>query len=144
MTVTRGGRMSLGQRIREIRQSLGWTQDRLAGEAGISKSFLSELENDKASVSGENLLKIANVLNASLDYLMKGSTPGNEARPRPIEIPPELSDASEELGLTYKTTLALLSAQQALVARRSDREAPAAMTKEKWKQFYQKLRGYIE
>lgn len=135
--------MSLGQRIKEIRQSLGWTQDRLAGEAGISKSFLSEIENDKASISGENLLKIANVLNASLDYLMKGSSSGKEAVPRPIEIPPELSEASEELGLSYKNTLALLSADQALLARRSNKDRPK-MTKERWKDLYSKLKGYLD
>ncbi|MEW6664184.1 MAG: helix-turn-helix domain-containing protein [Thermodesulfobacteriota bacterium] len=135
--------MSLGERIREIRQSLGWTQDRLAGEAGISKSFLSEVENDKASVSGENLLKIANALNASLDYLMKGSSPGDDARPRPIEIPPELSDVSEELGLSYKATLALLSTEQALLARRSSKERQK-MTREKWKDLYLKLKGYLD
>jgi transcriptional regulator with XRE-family HTH domain len=135
--------MSLGLRIKEIRQSLGWTQERLAQESGISKSFLSEIENDKANVSGGNLLKLANALNASLDYLMKGSSPLEGTEKKPVEIPTELSDASEELGLTYKATLSLLSAQKALVARRRDKEVPT-MTKEKWKEFYQKLKGYID
>ena len=50
--------MALGDRIKEIRQSLGWTQDQLAKEAQISKSFLSEVENNKSNVSGDKLLKI--------------------------------------------------------------------------------------
>lgn len=135
--------MSLGRRIKEIRQSLGWTQDKLAQESGISKSFLSEIENDKANVSGENLLKLSNALNASLDYLMKGSSSESDTQKKPVEIPPELSDASEEMGLTYKATLSLLSSHQALIARRSNREIPV-MTKHKWKGFYQKLKGYID
>ncbi len=133
----------MGRRIKEIRQSLGWTQDKLAQESGISKSFLSEIENDKANVSGENLLKLSNALNASLDYLMKGSSSESDTQKKPVEIPPELSDASEEMGLTYKATLSLLSSHQALIARRSNREIPG-MTKDKWKGFYQKLKGYID
>lgn len=66
--------MKLGDRIKELRQSLSWTQDKLAQEAQISKSFLSEIENNKASASGDNLLKISNSLNVSLDYLMKGES----------------------------------------------------------------------
>ena len=69
--------MLLGDRIKEIRQSLGWTQDRLAKETRISKSFLSEVENNKSDVSGDKLLKIANALNASLDYLLKGEPRSN-------------------------------------------------------------------
>jgi transcriptional regulator with XRE-family HTH domain len=135
--------MSLGRRIKEIRQSLGWTQDKLAQETGISKSFLSEIENDKANVSGENLLKLSNTLNTSLDYLMKGSSSDSNALKKAVEIPTELSEASEELGLTYKATLSILSSHQALVARRSDKEKPV-MTKQKWKEFYHRLKGYID
>ena len=135
--------MGLGERIKAIRQSLEWTQDRLAKEAGISKSFLSEIENNKANVSGENLLKIANTLNASLDYLMKGDTADTTGRPKHIEIPAELSDISEELSLSYKTTLDLLYAHQSLVARRSMKERPM-MTKEKWREFYHQLKDFLE
>lgn len=135
--------MALGDRIKAIRGSLGWTQDKLAKEAGISKSFLSEIENGKANVSGENLLKIANALNASLDYLMKGDTAGAAERPKHVEIPAELSDVSEVLSLSYKTTLDLLYAHQSLVARRSTKERPV-MTKEKWREFYRQLKDFLE
>ena len=135
--------MSLGERIKQIRQSLGWTQDKLAHEAGISKSFLSEIENNKAKVSGDNLLKIANALNASLDYLMIGAKGPGEPGPKHIEIPLDFSDASEELGLSHSKTLSLLSAHQALVAKRSSGEEPL-MTKEKWKEFYHRVKEYLE
>lgn len=135
--------MSLGGRIKQIRQSLGWTQDKLAHEAAISKSFLSELENNKAKVSGENLLKIANALNASLDYLMTGAKAPAEVRPKRVEIPIDLSDACDELGLSYRATLSLLSAHQALVAKRSSGEEPL-MTKEKWMEFYNQVKEFLE
>ncbi len=134
---------SLGERIKEIRQSLGWTQDRLAQEAGVSKSFLSEIENDKASVSGEILLKIATALEASLDYLMKGESASVQRKPTPIKIPPELSELAEEIGLRFKSTVALLSAHKSVLARRSSKEN-SEMTKDKWRALYESLKDYLE
>ena len=135
--------MRLGDRIKEIRQSLGWTQDRLAKEAQVSKSFLSEIENNKSNVSGEKLLKIANALNASLDYLMKGEPGPNQGMEKPIEIPPELSELAEEVGLSYKETITLLATQQSLLARRSSKEE-TLMTKDKWRRLFVSLKPYLE
>lgn len=135
--------MTLGDRIKQIRQSLGWTQGRLAKEAEISKSFLSEIENNKSNISGENLLKLANALNASLDYLMTGQPELNEGPPKPIEIPPELSDIAEELSFSYRETLSLLTAHQSLLARRSSKEE-SKMTKEMWRGLYKSLKPYLE
>ena len=134
--------MALGDRIKEIRQSLRWTQDRLAKEAHISKSFLSEIENNKTNLSGDKLLKIANALNASLDYLMKGEPAPNEVITKPIEIPHELSETAEELGLSYAETLTLLKTQKSLLARRSAKEEES-MTKEKWRGLYESLKPYL-
>ena len=39
-----------GDRIRGIRDERGLTQDRLAELAGISKGFLSDVENNKRNV----------------------------------------------------------------------------------------------
>jgi len=127
-----------------LRQSMGWTQDRLAQEAEISKSFLSEIENNKVSLSGENLLKIANVLNTSLDYLMKGNYVSSEKKPsKPIEIPRELSELAEDLSLSHKATLALLEAHNSLIARRSDKEK-TEMTKDNWRDLFEKLKEYLK
>ncbi len=135
--------MKLGERVKSLRQSLGWTQDKLAQETQISKSFLSEVENDKANISGDNLLKIANTLNVSLDYLMKGEAPPGNKKPRPVEIPPGLSNVAEKKGLTYKQTLTLLAAHQSLIARRSD-QGKAEMDEKAWEAFYGRLKEYLE
>ena len=63
-----------GDRIRAIREKRGLTQDQLADKAKISTGFLSDVENGKRNVSSENLLKIANALGASADYLLRGET----------------------------------------------------------------------
>jgi len=135
--------MTLGDRIRGTRQSIGWTQNQLAKEAQISKSFLSEVENNKSNVSGEKLLKIAEALHASLDYLMKGEPATNDTITKPVEIPPELSEFAEELGLSFRHTHTLLTTQQSLLARRSNKDE-TPMTKAKWKRLYESLRPYLE
>lgn|SRR5574338_527819 len=110
-----------GDRIREARESRGWTQEELAGKAQMSKGFLSDVENNKRSVSAEYVLKIANALGVSLDYLLRGETGREERERRPVEIPPELSAAAQRLKLSYSQTLTLLETHLSVVARRSNR-----------------------
>lgn len=111
---------TVGDRIREVRETLGWTQEKLAKKAGISKGFLCDVENSKRNSSAENALRIADALGASLDYLLKGEAGNEELEKQPIQIPPELSKAAEQLTLTYSETLTLLDAHRSVVARRSN------------------------
>jgi len=46
----------------------------LAETAAISKGFLSDVENNKRNISSEYLLRIANSLGTSVDYLLKGES----------------------------------------------------------------------
>ena len=112
---------TIGDRIKEVREAKGITQDKLATKTGLSKGFISELENGKRGVSSDNLLKIANHLGASLDYLARGETDTPATR-KPIEIPHELSVAAEQLNLSYAQTIELLEAANSVVARRSNRQ----------------------
>src|SRR6267142_5495058 len=104
---------STGERIRKRRQELGWTQDTLAQKAGISKGFLSDLENDKRGVNADTLLEIAQALNLSLDYLMKGGAP--EPTVKEVHIPASLSKFAAEAGLSFRQTLMLLDMQRQIV-----------------------------
>jgi tetratricopeptide (TPR) repeat protein len=61
--------MSLGQRIRQIRQSRGLTQQQLGG-AELSKSFISLVERDRTRPSVATLGFIARRLSTSVDALM--------------------------------------------------------------------------
>src|SRR5689334_24912859 len=97
---------SVGERIRGRRAELGWTQDQLAQKAGISKSFLSDLENGKRSVGADNLLDIARALGVSLDFLMTGEA--SEAQPAQVPIPASLARFAAEERLSFRQTLMLL------------------------------------
>jgi transcriptional regulator with XRE-family HTH domain len=123
-----------GDRIKEVRESVRITQEELADKADLSKGFISDIENNKRGISAENLLRIADVLGASLDYLAKGETQSSQSR-KPIEIPPELSTAAEQLNLTYSQTLELLETYNSVIARRSARQL-TAFTVDQWKRLH--------
>lgn len=124
-----------GDRIREIRDDQSMTQDELASRSGLSKGFLSDVENNKRNISSQNLLKIANVLGASVDYLLRGDS-GEVVATQPVVIPPELSQAAEELELTYSQTLQLLEAHRSVIARRSSRGLRKFRVDD-WKRFHE-------
>jgi len=121
----------VGDRIREIREAKKLTQDQLAGKAGISKGFLSEIENDKRNVSSEYLLRIANSLCASVDYLLRGTADVSNGNKEPTVIPSELSEAARTLKLSYAQTVELLEAHRSVVARRSMKQSKP-FTSEDW------------
>jgi transcriptional regulator with XRE-family HTH domain len=128
---------TVGDRIREVREHRRWTQDRLAEETTISKGFLSDVENNKRNVSSEYLLRIANALGASVDYLLKGESSSAEAVSKsPVMIPQALSEAAHQLSLSYPKTIELLNAHQSVIARRSNKEIKE-FTVEDWKALYE-------
>lgn len=133
---------NVGERIREVREAKGWTQDKLATEADISKGFLSEVEKHGKNISLDLLLKVATALGASVGYLAsgEGSQPGER---KPVVIPVELSEAAEALHLSYPETLDLLEAYNSIVARRSNRHK-GKMTMDDWKSLHQALRDVVK
>ena len=141
----RGAMDSIGSRIKHFREEMGWTQERLAQEADVSKSFISEIENDRRNPSAEKLLDIATVLGASLDFIMTGKTDGLPERsvPPTVTIPRELASAAEERGWPYRHVIAVLDAWSSLVARRNAEGRPQ-MTKRAWIEFYEKVKTHLE
>lgn len=61
--------MSLGHRIRQLRQASGLTQSQLGGQE-LSKSFISLLEKDRTQPSLDTVLIIARRLGTSVDSLL--------------------------------------------------------------------------
>lgn len=62
----------VGQRIIERRKKLGITQETLAEISDVTTQFVSYAESGKRAMRPENLLKIANALGVSTDYLLTG------------------------------------------------------------------------
>lgn len=61
---------TLGIRIRQARVVKRWNQQRLAGEAGVSQNYISDIENGKSNPAISTVTAIAKVLGVSLDYLV--------------------------------------------------------------------------
>lgn len=135
-----GNREELARRIRTVRQSLGLSLQRLATAAEISPGYLSEVERGLSAISGEKLAKIAQQLGKSVDYLLTGRE--DSKAQTSVNIPAGLSDAAEELNLSYAETLRLLAGKESLVARRSG-SAAVEWGKEQWVEFYKKVKPYL-
>jgi transcriptional regulator with XRE-family HTH domain len=133
---------TLGKRIADGRERKGWTQKNLAQRAGISVTFLSEIENDRRGIGSETLLSIADALGTSLDYLVRGEVRTAPAR-RPLVIPPDLMEAADENGWTLGQTKDLLRTREIVLARRSrngeaDRDV-RSLSKEEWVELFKRL-----
>jgi len=75
-----------GARVRLQRLQKGWTQERLAREAGISTAFVGHIERGTRTASIETLVAIANCMDVSTDYLLGGSLENKPLLPYPQSV----------------------------------------------------------
>jgi transcriptional regulator with XRE-family HTH domain len=116
------------------------TLEQLADKAEISKSFLWEVEQG-SDISGERLLRVANALGASLDYLMRGETVSDYKAPT-VEIPADLHTFAEETGLSYRKTVAVLDVDRSIKTHRRDERV--VKDKEYWRRLYESVKDFLE
>lgn len=67
-------------RIKEIRLAKGWTVQQLADAVGLSKSYVSDLENGKRRASDYRLDKFAKAFNVSVYDLIDDGSLGADER----------------------------------------------------------------
>ena len=63
---------TIGLKIRERRKSLGITQEYIANILDVNPSHISNIECGRANPSLCALIKIANILQCSVDYFISG------------------------------------------------------------------------
>ena len=63
---------SLGKRIRQLRQDKGWSQERLANEASMHRTYMWGIEQGVRNPSIRHLTRIADALKISLSILFEG------------------------------------------------------------------------
>jgi len=66
---------AIGQRMKEKRTALACTQERFAEKIGITPGSYRRIEAGTKGASVETLVKIAKHLNATVDYLLFGTSP---------------------------------------------------------------------
>ena len=92
----------LGEKVRFLRQGKGWTLSDLAEKSGVSKAYISDLENAAAGKPNiQYIYSIAVALDVTLDDLLRDTTPREPRRKRPIEdLPPGLRELQIEMNLS--------------------------------------------
>ncbi len=62
--------MEFSERLKDLRKQAGLTQVDVAGKLGISQQAYASWERGAKKPTQENLVKIAQILNVSVDYLV--------------------------------------------------------------------------
>ena len=70
--------MEFSERLKELRKQAHLTQVELASKLGIVQSSYADWERGKKKPTQENLVKIAQILNVSVDYLVGNSEQKND------------------------------------------------------------------
>lgn len=134
---------TLGDRIKDCRQARGWRLEDLATKAGISKGFLSDLENNKQKNAGVNYLRaIAGALDVSLHYLTTGRTAAPSTAE--VQLPRSLVDFAKEEQLSLTETMMLLDARRQIVSHRSNGSKTEELENFDWGLFYRALKPYLK
>lgn len=64
--------MTIGERIKETRKGLGWTQAQLAEKSGVAVITIRQYEAGNRTPKAEQIHKVASALNVSVDWLFSG------------------------------------------------------------------------
>jgi transcriptional regulator with XRE-family HTH domain len=65
---------NIGDRIIELRKQKAWSQAELANKVGVSKAQMSRYEGKNVQPPADTIMKIANLLGTTVDFLINGST----------------------------------------------------------------------
>ena len=72
--------IDLGRRIREERQKLNLTQEKLSESINVSTTYIGQIERGERCPTLDTLIRISNSLGVSIDYLLRESvTPSSTA-----------------------------------------------------------------
>ena len=73
MKIEKDFNLTIGLRIREIREAMKLTRESFSELCGISDSFLAAVESGKKSITTKTLYKICSGANISADYIIFGN-----------------------------------------------------------------------
>jgi len=86
----------IGEKIREIRMSRGWTQEDLAKIARVTRQSIYLVENDRVSPTISLLQQIADALGVPVGYLL-GEDVGNPSVEVALQKDKKLDEVDREL-----------------------------------------------
>jgi transcriptional regulator with XRE-family HTH domain len=101
----------LGHTIRFLRQGRGWGLAELSARSGVSKAYISDLENGLAGKPNvQYVYSLATALDVTLDRLLNDATQQESVKTKlEPNLPPGLSEIKEEMGLSDQDVATLAS-----------------------------------
>ena len=118
----------LGDRVRKLREERNWSLTALAARAGISRSYLSQIESGESIPTQAKIVQLANAFGALPSELL-----GEE--PDMVDVTPSLRQFAEAVGLG--------SAEVQMLARIEYRgKRPNSIPE--WKAIYAVIKGILE
>jgi len=91
----------LGTRIKELRIKADLTQDELAEKLELKQSTIGMIETNKRNPSSDTIIKIADLFNTTVDYLLgRTNTPNSNLNKADSSFSPEIrkiARASEKM-----------------------------------------------
>lgn len=72
---------SLGQRLRHLREDLGYTQEHVSNQLNVERQTYTNYENGYRNPPLDCLIKLSDLYSTSIDYLVRGI-------PKPPKEPP--------------------------------------------------------
>lgn len=63
-------KLLFGQRLTMLRKEKGWSQEQLALQSGMARSYLGGVERGQRNIALENIVKLARTLEIRLSVLM--------------------------------------------------------------------------
>jgi len=66
---------TLGERLHYARRLSGYTQGALARQAGVTDRYIKYLEKNEKTPRDKTLIRLANVLHVTPEYLKRGAPP---------------------------------------------------------------------
>jgi len=86
--------MTLGCKLSKLRRENNYTQEQLADILGVSRQAISKWESDAAYPETDKLIRISELFNCSLDYLLKENI---ETEPEPCAYENNTTDSSSDV-----------------------------------------------
>ena len=80
--------MDLSDRLRELRNEKGFTQNDVAEKLGVGRATIAGYETKGKQPGYEKLIRLTDLFNVSTDYLLgRADKPNNEDNDKPIDEP---------------------------------------------------------
>jgi transcriptional regulator with XRE-family HTH domain len=118
---------SFGVRLRQLREEKGWSLTVLSEKAGISRSYLAQIESGESFPTQVKIMQLANALGALPSQLM-----GEESDP--ANTPQSLKDFAKE---------AKLGTAEIQMLMRIEYRGKHPSTIDEWKAIYAVIKGML-